>query len=69
MRAYPVLATLLAYTVIGLGVALLVVTLVHGGGEVGILLGVLFVVAGAGRLYLLPPGKRSTGAKRRRRGK
>jgi hypothetical protein len=68
MRAYPVLATLLAYTVIGLGVALLVVTLIHGGGEVGILLGLLFIVAGAGRLYLLPD-KRSSGAERRRRGK
>jgi hypothetical protein len=44
--------TLLALTTIGLGVALLVVTLVHGGGEVGILLGLLFVVAGGGRLYV-----------------
>ena len=52
MNAYPVLSKLLAVTVIGLGVALLVVTLAHGGGEVGILLGLLFVVAGAGRLYL-----------------
>jgi hypothetical protein len=52
MSAFPALARLLAYTVIGLGVALVVVTLVHGGGEVGIMLGLLFVVAGAGRLYL-----------------
>ena len=52
MRAYPTLAALLASMVIGLGVALLVVTLAHGGGQVGILLGVLFIVAGTGRLYL-----------------
>jgi hypothetical protein len=42
----------LAFLTIGLGVALLVVTLANGGGEVGILAGVLFTVAGVGRLYL-----------------
>ena len=52
MRANSTLAVLLAYVVIALGVALLVVTLVEGAGEVGILLGLLFVVAGCGRLYL-----------------
>jgi hypothetical protein len=36
-----------------LGVALIAVTLAHGGGGVGILLGVLFLAAGAGRLFLL----------------
>jgi hypothetical protein len=36
-----------------LGVALIAVTLAHGGGTVGILLGVLFLAAGAGRLVLL----------------
>jgi hypothetical protein len=37
-----------------IGVALLVSTLVRGGGPlaVGVLLGLLFVLAGAGRLYL-----------------
>ena len=37
-----------------LGVVLLVVTLARGGGPLasGVLLGVLFVLAGAGRLYL-----------------
>jgi hypothetical protein len=37
-----------------IGVALLVSTLARGGGPlaVGVLLGVLFVLAGAGRLYL-----------------
>jgi hypothetical protein len=38
-----------------IGIALIVVTIVHGGGAAasGILIGVLFVAAGAGRLYLL----------------
>jgi hypothetical protein len=37
-----------------IGVALLVSTLARGGGPlaIGVLLGVLFVLAGAGRLYL-----------------
>jgi hypothetical protein len=37
-----------------IGVALLVSTLARGGGPlaVGVVLGVLFVLAGAGRLYL-----------------
>jgi hypothetical protein len=37
-----------------LGVALIVKTVVSGGGvaAVGIILGVLFIAAGAGRLYL-----------------
>ena len=52
MRANATLAVLLAYVVIGLGVTLLVVTVAEGGGQVGILLGLLFIVAGCGRLYL-----------------
>ena len=35
-----------------LGVALIVATLAHGGGGLGILLGLLFIAAGGGRLYL-----------------
>jgi hypothetical protein len=39
--------------VIALGVALIVRTLAAGiGGGLGLLLGALFIVAGAGRLYL-----------------
>jgi hypothetical protein len=45
--------TLLACALAALGVALLVVTALHGGGEVGFVLGPLFVVAGIGRLYLM----------------
>ena len=37
---------------VALGVALLVRTLAAGGGQVGIILGVLFLGLGAGRLYL-----------------
>jgi len=45
--------TLLALLTIGLGIALLALTLAQGGGEVGIVLGLLFIVAGGGRLYLM----------------
>jgi hypothetical protein len=40
--------------IIVIGIALIVRTLIAGGGAlaVGLLLGVLFVAAGAGRLYL-----------------
>jgi hypothetical protein len=38
---------------VGIGVALVVVTAVHGGGALGYVLGVLFVALGLGRLYLL----------------
>jgi len=42
---------LLAVLMVGLGVAILAITLSRGGG-VGVLLGLLFIAAGAGRLYL-----------------
>jgi len=42
----------LLFLLVALGVVMLVVTLWHGGG-VGVVLGALFVVAGAGRLWLL----------------
>ena len=38
---------------VGIGIALLVVTVIHGGGAVGYLIGVLFIALGLGRLYLL----------------
>jgi len=37
---------------VALGVAMLAVTIWHGGG-VGILLGILFIAAGAGRLWMV----------------
>jgi hypothetical protein len=44
----------LSLAMIAIGVALIVRTIVSGGGAVavGILLGLLFVAAGVGRLYL-----------------
>ncbi len=51
VRLYGGLTLLLALTMIGLGIAIAVVTIVHGGGSVGVALGTLFVAAGAGRLY------------------
>ena len=42
-----------------IGVVLLVSTLAHGGGPlaIGVLLGLLFVAAGAGRFYLARGGR------------
>ncbi len=54
---YRGMTAALAATMIVLGVLMLVFTLRHGGG-VGIVLGLLFVVAGVGRLYLLRRGRR-----------
>jgi hypothetical protein len=48
---------LLAVVTMALGVALIATTVVHGGG-IGILIGLLFLVAGAGRLYLSRGGAR-----------
>jgi 4-hydroxybenzoate polyprenyltransferase len=52
MTVYRQTSVLLAVVTIGLGIALLAVTVAHGGGGLGFLLGILFVAAGAGRLYL-----------------
>ncbi len=42
-----------AVAFVAIGVAMLVVTTIHGGGVVGYLLGTLFIALGAGRLYLV----------------
>jgi hypothetical protein len=52
MRPYRYATQLLALAMIGLGVVMFAITATRGGG-VGLLLGLLFVAAGAGRLYLL----------------
>ena len=49
---YRAMTQLLAVVTILLGVGMLAITIARGGG-VGVLLGLLFVAAGAGRLYLL----------------
>ena len=45
-------------TIIGFGVAMLVITLARGGGPlaVGVLFGILFIALGSGRLYLAMRG-------------
>ena len=53
-RATLVLSSL----TMALGVALVTATLAQGSGGVGILIGLLFVAAGAGRLYLARGGPR-----------
>jgi hypothetical protein len=49
---YRSLTQLTSLAMVGLGVAILVVTATAGGG-VGLVIGVLFVVAGVARLWLL----------------
>lgn len=56
MSALTKLGMLLAVITIVLGLALLTITIAEGGGEVGILVGLLFTVAGGGRLYLARRG-------------
>jgi hypothetical protein len=49
---------LLAGLTMALGVALIVATVAQGGGFLGIMLGLLFLAAGAGRFYLARGGRR-----------
>ena len=51
LSAYRRMA-LLAITMVALGVAMIAITLANGGGQVGLILGALFIAAGAGRLYI-----------------
>ena len=50
--------TVMSIVMIVIGIALLVRTILAGGGAVatGVVLGLLFVLAGAGRLYLRSRG-------------
>ena len=52
MNVYRSMISLLSGLLIFLGVGMLAVTLRHGGG-VGLILGLLFIAAGAGRLWLM----------------
>ena len=52
MNAYRAGIATFAVIAVGLGVTMIVVTALRGGG-IGIVLGVLFVALGLGRLYLL----------------
>jgi hypothetical protein len=51
-NTYRGMVTLFAGTMIVLGALMLIFTLRNGGG-VGVILGLLFIGAGAGRLYLM----------------
>jgi hypothetical protein len=53
-EGYQLAVRIFSVTIIGFGVAILVVTLVRGGGPlaVGVLFGLLFIALGSGRLYL-----------------
>lgn len=53
MKAYRYGVAVFAVVFLGIGVALLVVTTIHGGAAFGYLMGVLFIALGVGRLYLL----------------
>ena len=52
MSAYRGASVLLSATIVVLGVVMIAVTAANGGGQVGFILGALFVAAGAGRLYI-----------------
>ena len=58
MKAYRTATLVLAVITVGLGIALVAATLAQGSGGLGILLGLLFVGAGLGRLYLARGGGR-----------
>ena len=49
---YRTFVRLIAVVMIVIGLAMLSITLAHGFG-VGVILGLLFIAAGAGRLYVL----------------
>jgi hypothetical protein len=53
-RVYQGSVRALSLVFIGLGVAILASTLIRGGGpaSVGVLLGIVFVAVGCGRLYI-----------------
>jgi len=53
-EGYRLATRLFSVLIIGFGVAIVVVTLVRGGGAgaFGVVFGLLFIALGAGRLYL-----------------
>jgi hypothetical protein len=53
-QLYRTVTRLFAVVILGFGLAILVVTLINGGGvaSVGLWLGLLFVALGVARLYL-----------------
>jgi hypothetical protein len=52
VRTHSLMTQALSVVMAALGIALLVRTLAAGGGQVGIILGLLFLGLGVGRFYL-----------------
>ena len=52
--AYRIAVRVFSVTIIGFGLAMVIVTLAKGGGpaSLGVIFGLLFVGVGAGRLYV-----------------
>jgi hypothetical protein len=50
---YRLISLALSLTLIGLGVAMIAVTLARGSGSLGYIVGPMFVAAGAGRIYVM----------------
>ena len=53
VNVYRSLVTVFAILFMGIGIALVIVTAVHGGAAFGYQMGTLFFALGVGRLYLL----------------
>jgi hypothetical protein len=53
-EGYQLAVRIFAVTIIGFGVAMVIVTLARGGGPLalGVLFGLVFMALGAGRLYI-----------------
>jgi 4-hydroxybenzoate polyprenyltransferase len=58
VNPYRTATLVMAVITVGLGIALVAATLAQGSGGLGILLGLLFIAAGLGRLYLARGGRR-----------
>ena len=58
MNLYRSGVAFFAVLFVGIGIALVAVTAVHGGATFGYLMGLLFVALGLGRLYLLRSSRR-----------
>jgi hypothetical protein len=58
-EVYRGVTRVFAVVIVGFGVAIIVITLAHGGPllSTGMLIGVLFTALGAGRLYLAMRGR------------
>jgi hypothetical protein len=58
-EVYRAVTRLFGLVIAGFGAAILIVTLANGGGvlSLGVLLGILFVALGVGRIYLTRAGE------------